>query len=372
MTTRSPRRGFTLVELLVVIAIIGILIGLLLPAIQAAREAARRAACINNMKQLGLGCLNMESARKRYPASITASKNTYGLVNDCGEGEPGSTGLGWSWCVAILPYMENKALYDTLDTRASHPLDGATANKVLLDTAVKEFACPSFSGNRYLSPSTQEAAITNYKALVATFDSTALQAGLEIGGDSGSPDGTRYDSRIDVWPDGGMPPGGGVSIRQMADGTSHTLLIAESREQTFARWTYGPEAVVVGLPDTVTLAVATDQDGNAKDFYAPSGYTDPNFWAETTIDVANNQTWLSIECDKPATSPNTYIDYFTQNATTAEDYYWGPSSEHAGVVNHLLADGSVQAIGTDIDAAAYMFLITKASGDTNPPLEPAD
>src|SRR5512146_2730617 len=97
---RASRIGFTLVELLVVIAIIGVLVALLLPAVQAAREAARRMQCNNSLKQLALGCLNYEQAKRHLPTSVYRVFEDFNLdgtwmhgngpsVNDVSQGGPG-------------------------------------------------------------------------------------------------------------------------------------------------------------------------------------------------------------------------------------------------------------------------------------------
>ena len=103
---RAFRSAFTLVELLVVITIIGILIALLLPAVQAAREAARIAQCQNNIKQLALGCLDHESATKRFPT---------GGWGFAWTGDP-DRGTDWrqpgGWIYNVLPYIEQQALHD--------------------------------------------------------------------------------------------------------------------------------------------------------------------------------------------------------------------------------------------------------------------
>jgi prepilin-type N-terminal cleavage/methylation domain-containing protein len=104
----SARRGaFTLVELLVVIAIIGVLVALLLPAVQAAREAARRASCQNNLRQIGVGMQNHHSAKGYFP---------YGAHDgDCETPALTKARKVFTWRTLLLPFMEQQALYNTLE-----------------------------------------------------------------------------------------------------------------------------------------------------------------------------------------------------------------------------------------------------------------
>src|SRR5687767_9977882 len=110
---QMKRRGFTLVELLVVIAIIGVLVALLLPAVQAAREAARRMQCGNNMKQIGLGLQNYHDTFLSLPYGARA-RYVAGSPNPLPQGQT-SILPGPSWYVGILPFCEQKNLYDLMD-----------------------------------------------------------------------------------------------------------------------------------------------------------------------------------------------------------------------------------------------------------------
>lgn len=132
---RTSNSGFTLVELLVVIAIIGVLTGLLLPAVQAARESSRRAYCRNSVSQLAKGLIRLESSMNGFPSGGWG--NAWIGVSERGmlPKQPGG------WTFAVLPYVEEDALYDSIEGATSVDINekGAT----LVASPVKILACPT-------------------------------------------------------------------------------------------------------------------------------------------------------------------------------------------------------------------------------------
>jgi prepilin-type N-terminal cleavage/methylation domain-containing protein len=139
-TMPTPGRrsgGFTLVELLVVIAIIGILIALLLPAIQAAREAARRAQCSNNLKQIGMGIQHCLQYNKALPPLCAYSPNwAGGWVTPVRV--PDYRGTGYTMFILLLPYIEQRYLYDHAQNNMQTVIDG----KSLYAHSISTYVCP--------------------------------------------------------------------------------------------------------------------------------------------------------------------------------------------------------------------------------------
>lgn len=124
---RSSRRGFTLIELLVVIAIIAVLIALLLPAVQAAREAARRSQCTNNLKQIGIAFHNYADAHNGFPPTAFTRGS-------------GNMEMFGGWCVQILGYIEQPAVYGAYNFNFGFYMD---PNQTAVRTVVSTYLCPS-------------------------------------------------------------------------------------------------------------------------------------------------------------------------------------------------------------------------------------
>jgi prepilin-type N-terminal cleavage/methylation domain-containing protein len=229
---RATRLGFTLVELLVVIAIIGVLVALLLPAVQSAREAARRMQCQNHLKQIGLAVHNFEDTNKSLPHSRMDDRYT--------------------WAVEILPFIEQKTLYDQWDLTKRYYLQNATARM----TTVPAYFCPSrrshkLGQNGSVSTTTGTpandvdvqdnttnpmvpGALSDYAACVG---STGRDYWWDGVGSSGG-DNTLLKCRgafrmMNNWvvgaPSGATVPG--KRLAEFTDGTSNSILVGEKHVQ---------------------------------------------------------------------------------------------------------------------------------------------
>jgi prepilin-type N-terminal cleavage/methylation domain-containing protein len=290
---RRPRKkpAFTLVELLVVIAIIGALIALLLPAIAASRESARRSHCMNNLKQIGLATGEYQSAKGAYPSSNTEVIDGW-YVSDRIRNH--------SWASLIFPYLEQDALKATIDfTKSSMALE----NKRAAGIVVASYRCPSYLGPDY----TDDAHYPPNTYAIGNYVSIGASDVDHIWGE-GKPEGVIF-------------PTSQIKPKDITDGLSNTMLIAESREEKLRVWIDGRTAALTAL--------RYDETG-------------PSLAAEISL----NRT-----------------PYYRDGDLVS---LYGPSSMHPGGAYHLFGDGSVHFLRDEIDAPVYVAYCTRAGGETVP------
>ncbi|MFM8953596.1 MAG: DUF1559 domain-containing protein [Planctomycetaceae bacterium] len=366
----SRRRAFTLVELLVVIAIIGTLIGLLLPAVQAAREAARRSSCSNNMRQVGLSVLNFESTKQKLPAAT--DRNEYTGKPSLPGDAVATTTPGYSWIVQCLPYMEEVGLYNGIATTsttssvnarfANHPVSSSVLNSVggqmAATVVLGPLRCPTYAGtgtveNSQTGPSNglswaddygtaNAIAVTNYKA----------NAGTHI-----VASGSHSNNGAIGYPTTAAPSSGatttsrpnGLTIGSLSDGTSKTIIAAETKERGYSSWIDGSTSWLVASNCASTANYASGQwnsTGTTKVVQAGAG----TVGASLNFPAANSST------GKFLTS--------TQWGLYGDGMGYGASSDHSGgIVMHVYADGHVGQITTDIDPSVFMALYSRAQGE---------
>jgi prepilin-type N-terminal cleavage/methylation domain-containing protein/prepilin-type processing-associated H-X9-DG protein len=92
----ARRPAFTLIELLVVIAVIAIVAAILFPVFAQAREKARAAACLSNLKQIGMATrmYSQDYDEVLVPNYLYSSKTI------------------WTWWFDLLqPYVKNRAVF---------------------------------------------------------------------------------------------------------------------------------------------------------------------------------------------------------------------------------------------------------------------
>ncbi len=371
-TSLRKNHAFTLVELLVVISIIGILVALLLPAVQAAREAARRTECVNHLKQLGLALHNYHDTYNHFPMNQTNSGPSDSEANGCGPGF-------YSWHSQILHFVEEGPLYDSIDFTANmsddcniknYNISAGHPNAVAAATVVSTFLCPSDgapSDNSILGDSNP--ASDNYAGNAgwpnASIGITAEKARGEFNGVIGlqnpsAPASSESTSRY--WINSVK-----VSIKNVTDGTSKTLAVAERLRQEFST----DDEIETARIQLQSAHVLTENPFSSE----PLEQTLRQLQRSCKLSASESfkatflgRSWISGWADTAPTfmtvnRPNTLNCHY-QHVDHNGDFGVTPSSNHPGGVNVVMVDGHTDFISDDINNEAWWALGSRNGGET--------
>ena len=334
---RHKRRGFTLVELLVVIAIIGTLVALLLPAVQSARETARGNTCRNNMKQLALALASMDTQLKKLPGYSNELFNPNGAKSGSPPNFTTAAARRASWVVRCFPYMDENALWDQWN-RFDAPAPAPQLAGLVCPSSPPEVPGQpwlTYVGNAgwAFSDTTPPRQTTDqnveYAANGIFFD---LNKNLNIG----PKDDRETMAALQM------------SMSQIVDGTTKTLMISENNHAWF--WTFGTPT------NTAAGPVSNDSSSNpVKDTKHLFGFVWKNPAGASEIDRINGDKYY----DKLSGGPPASMEVYAGNQSF-ESYAY-PSSVHPGGVNVAFAGGQVEFLSESISPLVYAQLMTSNS-----------
>lgn len=370
VTSRSSKRGFTLVELLVVIAIIGILVALLLPAVQSAREAARRTQCKNHLKQMGLASLLHESTHGYLPSGGWGGSYVADPNRGYGKDQPGG------WAYSVFSFMENNALRDLGKGTTPGSADWQAAIVQLVTTPVAEFHCPSrrraelyttnwgslASDFGFLSTGAPNVAKSDYAANSGdSMQNTDFGLGnqkFRVPANYAAADSplaflntfskTNDPDNVLTYQTGVIHFRSELKLSKILDGTSNTYLIGE-KFLAPAGYTGSQGLIEAGLPsfgDNKTMYIGFEEDMHRL------AYNNERGTSNMVRSSGDKTEAFQPSSDSDDTSPDV-VRY--RNVVAF-------GSAHAAVMNMAFCDGSVQTVSYDINPITHRWQANRFDG----------
>jgi prepilin-type N-terminal cleavage/methylation domain-containing protein len=323
---RLPERrrlGFTLIELLVVIAIIAILVAMLLPAVQQVREAARKSQCQDHLHNLAIGVGNYEVTYMVFPPGAATGMGDNSTSFNGANYDP-NQGYRYGWAMFVLPFIEQKPMYDQIKARARPNGPGLASpwsRQAYWSTDVGMYICPSdtLPTNRNESPS-----LLSYKACIG--DSWNDNNWLHTRGPFG------YRSY--------------TGVRDIIDGTSNTIMFAEMVIGSGVDTTAVIGGVAVSVDSNLPSACLARIDPNDKTRLTGAVRADFRPQGGRAWD---GRTYFSFASTIiPPNGP-----HCQRSGVDGERGYATPSSRHAGGAQVVMGDAKVAFISENIDAGNY-------------------
>lgn len=333
-----------------VVAIIGVLVALLLPAVQSVREAARRTQCANNIRQMVLAAHNYESALRRLPGLGTDTSDTF------------------SPQARLLPYLEQANLQDLIDFD-------------------QPFTDPNFSGPSYRSPINPVhalAAQTSVAPFLCPSDSSPIKrtyrdsiwAGHNYMLSLGSGQGLAYDA-VAQRTDGLFYYESRTRFAEITDGMSNTVFAAEV---TRGREGYQPEGATVAeqLRNVEPRKAYANVSRCYRPVYPGGGLAEGG--VAPAIQNPNLETLINDCASLRWGTDRAFTWIWGRESRVQVNGYANPNSPipdvighgrgwmtarswHSVSVNVAMCDGSVRAIGNDIDNQLWRALWSKNGGE---------